>query len=159
MRLTGWRVTAAFVVLCLAVGSIASWATSGAIDGWYRTIAKPSWNPPDWVFGPVWTVLYVAMGVAAARVWQAGGGWNGHARPALTWFFIQLAFNFAWTFCFFGAQSPLLGMIEMVPFWLSIAVTAWLFWRIDRIAGLLFVPYLAWVSFAAVLNFTIWSMN
>jgi len=97
--------------------------------------------------------------VAAARVWQAGGGWNGHARPALTWFFIQLAFNFAWTFCFFGAQSPLLGLIEMVPFWLSIAVTAWLFWRIDRIAGLLFVPYLAWVSFAAVLNFTIWSMN
>ena len=154
-----WRVTAAFIALCMTVGGLAGWATSGAIDSWYRTIAKPDWTPPDWAFGPAWTVLYIAMGVAAARVWQAGGGWNGPARTALIWFFIQLAFNFGWSFAFFTAQSPLLGLIELVPFWLSIVITAWLFWQHDRVAGFLFVPYIAWVSFAAALNFAIWLMN
>lgn len=154
-----WLALAGFVVLCLAVGGIAGWATSGSIDSWYRTIAKPDWTPPDWVFGPAWTTLYILMAVAAWRVWQTGGGFNGAARTALIWFFVQLAFNFGWSFAFFTAQSPLLGLIEVVPFWLSIMVTMVLFWRLDRWAGLMFVPYICWVSFAAALNFTIWLMN
>jgi translocator protein len=154
-----WLAHIAFVALCMTVGSLAAWATAGAVDDWYRTIAKPDWTPPDWAFGPAWTVLYIAMGVAAGRVWQAGGGWRGPARTPLIWFFIQLAFNAGWSFAFFAARSPLLGLIEVVPFWLSIAVTGWLFWKTDRIAGLLFIPYIAWVSFAAALNLAIWLMN
>ena len=154
-----WWVLASFIALCMITGSIAGAVTAPAIDGWYRALAKPDWTPPDWLFGPAWTVLYILMSVAAWRVWRTAGGFSGPARTPLIWFFIQLAFNFAWSFCFFAARSPLLGLIEIVPFWLSIVVTMVLFWRLDRWAGWMFVPYLAWVSFAAALNFAIWLMN
>lgn len=150
-----WFVLAGFILLCLAVGGLGGYASSDAIDGWYRTIAKPSWNPPDWVFGPVWTVLYIMMAVAAWLVWREGG----RRHPALTLFFIQLGLNFAWTWLFFNMQSPGLALIEVAFLWTGVLLTMLAFFGRSRTAGWLFVPYLAWVSFAAVLNAAIWLLN
>jgi tryptophan-rich sensory protein len=150
-----WIVLAGLILLCLAVGGIGGGASASGIDGWYRTLAKPGWNPPDWVFGPVWTVLYVMMAVAAWLVWKTGD----RVRPALVLFFVQLALNLAWTFIFFTAQSPGLALIEIAFLWLAVLLTMLAFFGRQSTAGWLFVPYLAWVSFAAALNFAIWWMN
>jgi tryptophan-rich sensory protein len=150
-----WLVLAGFILLCLAAGGLGGFASSSAIDGWYRTIAKPSWNPPDWVFGPVWTALYIMMAVAAWLVWRTGD----RVRPALTLFFIQLALNFAWTWLFFNMQSPGLALIEVALLWAGVFLTMLAFFGRHKTAGWLFVPYLAWVSFAAVLNAAIWMLN
>jgi len=150
-----WLVLGGLVLLCLAVGGIGGAASSAAIDGWYRMIAKPSWTPPDWVFGPVWTVLYIMMAVAAWLVWKTGD----RVRPAMVLFFLQLALNLAWTFLFFNAQSPGLALVEIVFLWLSVAATMLAFFGRHVTAGWLFVPYLAWVSFAGILNAAIWMMN
>lgn len=150
-----WLVLAGLILLCLAVGSLGGYATQPSIDGWYRTIAKPWWTPPDWVFGPVWTILYITMAVAAWLVWQTGD----KVRPALTLFFIQLALNLGWSLLFFGARSPGLALIEVVFLWTGVLLTMLAFFGRSTVAGWLFVPYLAWVSFAAVLNLAIWAMN
>ncbi len=114
-----WVVLAGLILLCLLTGSIGGFASQSSIDGWYRTIAKPWWTPPDWVFGPVWTLLYIMMAVAAWLVWQTGD----RVRPALTLFFIQLAFNLGWSLLFFGARSPGLALIEVVFLWTSVLLT------------------------------------
>lgn len=158
-RNNNWWVLGGFILVCMGVGGLAGWATSGSIDGWYRTITKPDWTPPDWAFGPAWTVLYIAMAVAAWRVWRVGARHPAEVKLALVWFWIQLALNFAWSFLFFTAQSPALAFVEIVFFWIAIVVTMFYFWRIDQIAGVLFVPYIAWVSFAGALNFAIWMLN
>jgi translocator protein len=151
-----WAALGAWVLLPLLMG--------GAVGGlfqpgaWYDALAKPAWNPPSWVFGPVWTLLYVLMGLAAWLVWDRYG-WRGPARTALTLFVVQLAFNGAWSAIFFGLQSPGLAFAEIVVLWSLIVATLLLFWRLRPVAGLLLVPYLLWVSFAAVLNFTIWRLN
>ena len=150
-----WLVLGGLILLCLVVGGIGGAASSGAIDGWYRMIAKPVWTPPDWVFGPVWTVLYIMMAVAAWLVWKTGD----RVKPALVLFFVQLALNLAWTFLFFNAQSPGLALAEIVFLWLFVAATMLAFFGRHTTAGWMFVPYLAWVSFAAVLNLAIWSLN
>lgn len=150
-----WAVLAGFIVLCLAVGGLGGFVTTPAIDGWYRTIAKPDWTPPDWVFAPVWTVLYVMMAVAAWLVWKT----QDRIAPAMVLFFSQLALNFAWSLLFFGARSPGTALIEISFLWLSVLATMLAFFGRSRPAGWLFVPYLAWVSFAAALNFAIWRMN
>lgn len=150
-----WLVLGGLILLCLAVGGIGGAASSGAIDGWYRMIAKPSWTPPDWVFGPVWTVLYIMMAVAAWLVWKTGD----RVRPAMVLFFVQLVLNLAWTFLFFNAQSPGLALVEIVFLWLFVAATMLAFFGRHSTAGWLFVPYLAWVSFAGILNAAIWMMN
>lgn len=150
-----WVVLAGLIILCLVTGFIGSLASMDAIPTWYATINKPSWNPPNWVFGPVWTILYIMMAVAAWRVWLT----HDRVKPALTLFFIQLAFNLAWSLIFFGLRSPGGALIEVVPFWAAILATMLAFFGRDKWAGLLFVPYLAWVSFAAVLNFAIWRLN
>lgn len=155
LRRNPWLVLAGLIVLCLAVGSIGGFATQPSIDSWYRTIAKPDWTPPDWVFGPVWTVLYIMMAVAAWLVWKTGD----RVRPAMALFGVQLAFNLLWSLLFFGARSPGLALIEVVFLWGSVLLTMLAFFGRQSTAGWLFVPYLAWVSFAAVLNFAIWSMN
>ncbi len=154
-----WLVLAGFIALCLAVGSIAGWATNQSVTTWYLSLNRPSWTPPGWVFGPVWTVLYIMMGVAAWQVWRAGGGFAGKARAALIVFFVQLALNFTWSFAFFGAQSTLLGLITITVLWLAVAMTIRVFHPIDRLAAWLLAPYLLWVSFAAALNFTFWTLN
>ncbi len=154
-----WLVLAGFVLLCLAVGSIAGWATNQSVNTWYLTLNRPSWTPPGRVFAPVWTVLYIMMGVASWRVWRTGGGLNSKARSALTVFLVQLALNFMWSFAFFAAKSTLLGLITIATLWLAVALTISVFRPIDRLAAWLLAPYLAWVSFAAALNFAFWVLN
>ena len=121
---------------------------------WYASINKPSWNPPPWIFGPVWTALYLMMGVAAWLVWRRDG-WR---RP-LWLYFTQLALNAAWTPVFFGAREIGWALVVILALWTAILVTLLAFLRVSRAAGWMFVPYLAWVSFASVLNFTLWRMN
>ena len=150
-----WIVLAGFILLCLAVGFGASFATQSSVTDWYPALVKPSWNPPSWLFAPVWTVLYIMMAVAAWLVWKAGKDTSG----AMILFFSQLALNFAWSFLFFGARSPWLGLIGVTFMLIAVAVTTFVFWRITRPAGLLFAPYLAWTAFAAFLNLTIWRLN
>lgn len=147
----------AFIAVCFASAGLGAAATSTSVGGWYQTLAKPSWNPPDWLFGPVWSVLYLMMAVAAWLVWRVHG-WRA-ARPALTWFSIQLALNVTWSFLFFGLHRPGLAFAEIVALWLSIAATCLAFREKSVTAALLLVPYLAWTSFAVILNFTLWRLN
>ena len=148
-----------FLLLSLAAGALGGFWTAPATHpgGWYYQIEKPSWTPPSWLFGPVWTALYVAMGVAAWLVWK-NGGWEAN-RGALTLFFVQLVLNAAWSGLFFGLESPGLAMAEIVLLWVSILATLLAFWRVSRPAGLLLVPYLLWVTFASALNFAVWRLN
>jgi len=128
-----------------------------APDEWYEALNKPTWTPPNWVFGPVWTTLYAMMAVAAWLVWQHGG-FVGQRR-ALTWFVIQLALNAAWTPLFFGLHHLGVALVGIVLLWGAIVMTALAFYRVSCVAAWLLVPYLAWVSFAAVLNFFLWRLN
>jgi tryptophan-rich sensory protein len=121
---------------------------------WYAALNKPEWNPPGWIFGPVWTALYVMMAVAAWLVWKRSG-WN---RP-LWHYFIQLILNAAWTPIFFGAHEPGWSFVVILALWLAVLVTLLSFLRVSKPAGWLLAPYLAWVTFAAFLNFTLWRMN
>lgn len=146
-----------FLAASLVAAGIGSLATASAIDAWYPTLAKPTWNPPSMVFGPVWTLLYVLMSVAAWRVWLRSS--HPLARSALTGFFVQLGLNALWSILFFGLRQPALALAEIVVLWL---VLVWLqvrFAKVDTWAGLCWLPYLAWVSFAAALNFSIWRLN
>lgn len=124
---------------------------------WYESLSKPSWNPPNAIFGPVWSVLYLLMAVAAWLVWRRSG-FNG-AGLALILFIIQLVLNALWSYLFFGKHRPDLAFLDIVALWFSIVIVLVLFWRAHRGAGGMMVPYLAWVSFAAYLNFLLWRMN
>lgn len=124
---------------------------------WYASLHKPSWNPPPWIFGPVWTTLYTMMAVAAWWVWRRGG-WRVQRGP-LTLYLIQLALNAAWSPLFFGMRAPGLALIDILLLLAAIVATLAAFARVHRFAGLLLVPYLLWVSFATVLNLTLWQMN
>ena len=148
LALIGW------LALCFAATGTAAFVS---IDGWYAALQKPSWNPPAWVFGPAWTVLYISMAVAAWLVWREGG-WKAQGR-ALGLFLVQWVLNALWTPLFFGLHWPGLAFAEIVILWLAIAATLAAFWRINKVAGALLVPYLAWVTFAAALNFAIWRLN
>jgi translocator protein len=148
-----WLALVGWIALPLLAGAFGSQFMPGE---WYARLEKPDWNPPSWVFGPVWTTLYLLMGVAAWLVWDRH---RGAARVALALFVVQLVFNAMWSYLFFGLQAPGLAFAEIVLLWLLIVATAVLFWRARRVAGVLLLPYLAWVSFAAVLNFTIWQLN
>ncbi len=151
-----WLPLALFLLLVFAVSALGGAMTATSVGGWYQTLAKPSFNPPDWLFGPVWTALFALMALAAALVWRHG---PNRRRAAILWFLAQLALNLAWTGLFFGLQAPGAALICLILFWLAIAMTFRCFWRIDRLAGLLLAPYLAWVGFAGVLNFMIWRLN
>ena len=146
-----------FIIVCLGVGGLGAIATTPEIDGWYRTIAKPSWNPPGYVFGPVWTTLFVLMGIAAWLVWK-GKGFK-EAKIPLGLFAAQLLLNVAWSWIFFNRHQLGWAFAEILILWLAIAVTTIAFFKETKVAGALMLPYLAWVSFAAVLNFTIWRLN
>lgn len=148
LALIGW------LALCFAATGTAAFVS---IDGWYAALQKPSWNPPAWVFGPAWTVLYISMAVAAWLVWREGG-WKAQRR-ALGLFLVQWVLNALWTPLFFGLHRPGLAFAEIVILWLAIAATLAAFWRVNKVAGVLLVPYLAWVTFAAALNFAIWRLN
>jgi translocator protein len=149
-----WWVLAGLIGLCLGGGMLSSLATMQSIAEWYPALNKPVWTPPNWMFAPVWTVLYIMMAVAAWLVWQAG-----NARTAMILFFGQLALNISWSLVFFGAQSVFFGMINVVLMWLAIAATIFAFARHSRPAAYLMVPYLGWVSIATALNAAILMMN
>jgi translocator protein len=150
-----WLVLAGFIILCLGIGGVAGVVTADAVVTWFPTLQKPSFNPPSWVFAPVWTLLYLMMAIAAWRVWLEGPT----ARPALNLFFIQLVLNFAWSLLFFGLHSPILALVDIVALWIMIVLTMRAFFKIAKPAGWLLAPYLAWVSFATILNFSIWWLN
>ena len=154
---TRWIGLAVFVAICLGAGGLGAMATTPEIEGWYTTITKPTWNPPNKVFGPVWTTLFILMAVAAWLVWKPAG--FKAAEIPLTLFAIQLLLNVAWSWIFFGMHQPAWAFVEIVILWLAIVTTTVAFFRCSKIAGWLLVPYLAWVTFAAVLNFAIWRLN
>jgi translocator protein len=149
-----WLALAGWMLLCFAAAAFGGLFMPG---DWYASLKKPSWNPPGWMFGPVWTALYAMMAVAALLVWRRGG-WVTQRRP-LRVFIVQLALNAAWTPLFFGLHRPGLAFSEIVLLWLAIAATIATFWPVNRTAACLLAPYLAWVSFASVLNFTLWRLN
>lgn len=142
--------------LCFAAAAVGSVATSFSVGGWYQTLAKPPWTPPNWVFGPVWTVLYAAMGVAAWLVWRTV---TPVRQRALALFGLQLMLNVAWSWLFFAFRRIDLALVGIVLLWMAIALTIAAFARARRAASWLLVPYLAWVSFAAVLNAALLRLN
>lgn len=144
----------AFVALCFGTAWVASQHEPGA---WYAALEKPSWNPPAWIFAPVWAVLYLAMAVAAWLVWRRRQ--RAAVAVPLTIFFVQLVLNAAWSWIFFGLHRMDWAFLEIVILEAAILATVVLFWRIRPLTGALLVPYAAWVAFAAVLNFTLWRMN
>jgi benzodiazapine receptor len=148
---------AAFVSLCFLVAAAGGVVTAGSVGTWYVGLAKPSFNPPGWVFGPVWMVLYLMIAVAGWRVWRRRG--EAGAWDALAAWGVQLALNLGWSVVFFGARMIGAALVEILVLLAAILVTATLFWRIDRVAGWLLVPYAAWVGFATVLNAALWWLN
>lgn len=146
-----------WVGLCLGAGLIGSVFTVRSVGDWYVTLSKPAWTPPSWLFGPVWSALYVLMGIAAWFVWQQPGART--RTVALVVFALQLALNAAWSAIFFGLRMPGWAFAEIVVLWTAILWAVLAFLRVSPMAACLLVPYLAWVSFASLLNFAIWRMN
>lgn len=144
------------VLLCLLAGFVGSFFTITSIDSWYSTINKPVFNPPNFIFGPVWTVLYILMGVSLYLIWINK---NKNKKPAYTFFFIQLALNTLWSILFFGLQTQLIAFIEIIILWIAILFTILKFYKISKPASYLLIPYILWVSFAAVLNLSIYLLN
>lgn len=140
------------------VGIVSGLATVQGTREWYPTLVKPSFTPPSWIFGPVWTLLYIMMGLAAFLVWKKGVHIFG-VKTALLLFLIQLCLNGAWSLLFFGMRAPGIAFAEILVLWCAIAATVVAFFRQDKRAGGLLIPYWAWVSFAAVLNFSFWGLN
>jgi tryptophan-rich sensory protein len=148
LALAGW------LVLSFSAAAIGGFFLPGA---WYAALQKPAWNPPNWIFGPVWTALYATMAIAAWLVWKRGG--FAGQRVALSLFLAQLLFNALWSPLFFGLRHPALAFVDIVLLWLALLCTVVVFWRTRLIAGALLVPYLAWVTFAGALNFALWQLN
>ena len=146
-----------FIIMCLAVSSVGGAITATSVDTWYQALEKPPFNPPDWVFAPVWTALYILMGVAAWRIWRLRSSKAHHI--ALSVFGLQLCLNLAWSFLFFGLQHINLALVEIVILLIVIIINMIMFWRLERLAGLLFVPCVAWVSYATILNASLSLLN
>ncbi|MCJ7680527.1 MAG: tryptophan-rich sensory protein [Candidatus Aminicenantes bacterium] len=147
-----------FILGCELAGIIGSVFTARSVQTWYTTLQKPSFNPPSWLFGPVWAVLYLLMGIAAYLVWSRGWSTPG-IKTALAVFAVQLILNTAWSILFFGLKNPASAFVEIIFLWAAIALTIFLFSNISRTAALLLVPYILWVSFASVLNYFLWRLN
>ena len=148
LGLVGW------LALCFAAAALGGLFMPGE---WYAQLRKPSWNPPGWIFGPVWTALYTMMAIAAWLVWRRGG--FAAQRLPLGLFFLQLLFNALWSPLFFGLHHPALAFADILLLWLALLATLPTFWQRSLVAGTLLIPYLAWVSFAAMLNFALWRLN
>jgi len=146
---------AGFLALSFAIAAAGGAITATSVGDWYQALAKPAFNPPDWVFGPVWSVLYAMIAAAGWRVWRL----RGAREPALLAWAVQLGLNVCWSFVFFGARLIGAALVEIVVLLAAIIVTARLFWRIDRGAALLLAPYGAWVGYATLLNAALWRLN
>ena len=143
------------IVVCLGAAGLGSLLTTAALRPWYADLRKPSWTPPNWLFGLVWTILFLAMAIAAWLVWRK----VGPTAAPMQLFLLQLLLNVAWSALFFGLRSPGLAFAEIVMLWVAILATSIEFWRAVPAAGWLFLPYLIWVSYATALNFSIWRLN
>ena len=154
MKLPPWAMLVLFLIVVFSVSVIGGLFTASSVGTWYEGLAKPSWRPPNWLFGPVWTILYAMMAVSAWLVWKRAG-----FGSALLMFAVQLLINGIWSPVFFGAQSLGGGLVVIVALWFAIVGTIAMFWPVSLAAALLLLPYLAWVSFATVLNAAVWRMN
>jgi len=148
LALAGW------LMVCFAAAAIGGFFLPGE---WYAGLRKPAWNPPNWIFGPVWTGLYTLMAISAWLVWKKGG--FAIQRTGLCLFFVQLTFNAAWSPLFFGLHNPGLALVDLLLLWMVLLATILAFWKARRIAGVLLLPYLGWVTFAGALNFALWRLN
>ena len=144
------------ILICEGVGILGSFFTLPSIINWYATLNKPFFNPPDWIFGPVWTILYFLMGVSLFIIWEKGAD---KAKNAILFFSIQLALNFLWSVLFFYSHQPLAAFLEIIILWVFILLTILSFGKISKNAGLILIPYILWVSFAGVLNLFIVLLN
>jgi benzodiazapine receptor len=147
------------VLLCEVAGGIGSTLTRNALKDWYPKLDKPSFTPPDWVFGPAWTLLYAMMGVSLYVVSHQRGEDTGEVRSARILFLVQLVLNVLWSYVFFGRRSPGWALVEIGFLLIAIAATIRTFWKVSRTAALLMLPYILWVSFAVLLNYSIWRLN
>lgn len=165
-----WPTLAIALVIPFVAAAIGGLATSRSVATWYPTLKKPEWNPPSWLFAPVWNLLYVLMGIASWLVWQKGATTTTRAQGshaslkaqshrALTWYGIQLALNALWAVVFFGMRRIDLALLAIVPLWSTVLATIGAFYRIQPLAALLLIPYQLWVSFATVLNGRVWQLN
>jgi len=146
------------IFICLFAGFIGSSFTTPAITNWYAMLQKPSFAPPNWVFFPVWTALFIMMGISLFLIWKKGWG-DKTVKTSIYIFAGQLVLNTLWSFAFFGLRSPLLGLMEIILLWLAILATILTFKKLSRTAAYLLIPYILWVSFAAFVNFSIWKLN
>jgi benzodiazapine receptor len=144
--------------LCLFIGFLGALATQTSIGDWYLQLNKPSYNPPNWIFGPVWTVMYVLMGIAAGIVWSKGF-YHKWVKTALYLFGFQLFLNAFWSLLFFGLKEPLLALLDIIALFVVLLFTFEWFKIVNNIAAYLLIPYIIWVAFAALLNFEIWRLN
>jgi translocator protein len=155
MQNRSWPALIGFILLVATVSALGGWITSTSVSTWFPALDKPSWNPPGWLFGPVWTVLYGMMAFVAWRLWRVRDSVPAARRVLAAWF-IQLALNSAWSFLFFGLRSPAAGLADIIPL---LVVITWILvslGRIDRVLACLWTPYVLWVGFATALNLSIW---
>ena len=155
--LSEWLGLGVSIAVCFAAAGLGSLFTDPEIGGWYARLIKPSWTPPNWVFGPVWSVLYLMMAIAAWLVWRQKG-FTGAAFP-LALFALQLTFNALWSILFFGLHRMGAALADILLLWGAILLTILAFWRVTPLAGYLLLPYLLWVTYASALNYSIWSLN
>jgi len=146
------------LIVCQLAGFVGSLFTTPSIPTWYASLAKPSFTPPNWVFSPVWISLFVLMGISLFLLWEKTLHYPG-VRTAMFWFAVQLGLNMLWSILFFGLKSPFLALIGIIVLWIAIFLTILKSFRVSKLAGVLLLPYLIWVSFAAGLNYSIWTLN
>jgi benzodiazapine receptor len=146
------------LIVCQLAGFVGSLFTTPSIPTWYASLAKPSFTPPNWVFSPVWISLFVLMGISLFLLWEKTLHYPG-VRTAMLWFAVQLGLNMLWSILFFGLKSPFLALIGIIVLWIAIFLTILKSFRVSKLAGMLLIPYLIWVSFAAGLNYSIWTLN
>ena len=147
----------ALVLSLVLVAVVASFGGRYAPSPWYADLAKPTWTPPNWLFGPVWTILYILMAVASWMVWRQRE--HPGARSALVSYVVQLILNGLWSWIFFGQQRMGLALLDLLILWIAVLATLILFWRVRGSCGLLLLPYLVWITFAGVLNLALWHLN
>lgn len=152
-----WWSLVGFLAVVFVVALVGGQATASSVGSWYAELSKPTWNPPAWIFGPVWSLLYAMMAVVAWRLWRRRA--SPPHRTALRWWWAQLIANALWSPLFFGLRAPGLALLDIVVLLALLIVVGIRLWHLDRLAGLLWLPYLAWVSFATLLNFTLWRLN